>query len=516
MIAVNWILNMNEVLKLKKRILLSLLLPLVTSAASQKYIATADSLTNYSVPEWYQDAKFGIWAHWGVYSVPAYGGTHAAEWYPKHMYDISNANWHYEHHKKTYGPNTEFGYKDFIPMFKAEKFDPGAWMDLAVDSGAKFYTVVAQHCDGFAMYDSAHTKWDVVDMGPKRDICGDLLGAAKKRGLRTGLSNHFACNYFFYDGNHKDGGDVTPETYDLYSNGNGVDEWFLERWRNRSYEMVNKYQPDLLYFDWGVNTDEGFIGQMPEFAAYFYNQAIENGRGTYGAPGVVLNYKGNKWLPKGSVVQDIERGRRDTVGKMTWQTDTSISKHSWSYSVKDDYWSSDELIDTLVDVVSKNGVLMLNFGPKADGTIPEEYSSRLLDIGSWLKVNGEAIYATRPYMIHGEGPTSQKDKTIKELHHDGWQFTSKDIRFTRSKDNKTLYIIALACPDNGELVVKSMAKGKFDAGGIQSISEVGSGFLSKWKQTEDGLKLSLPSKPATEHAHAFRVVFQDQVSSLKL
>ncbi len=480
------------------------------SASAQRYEPTIESLKNYQAPEWYQDAKFGVWAHWGVYSVPAFGGTHAAEWYPRHMYDASNANWHYEHHKKTYGSNTEFGYKDFIPRFKAEKFDPDVWTQLAVDAGAKFYTVVAQHHDGFAMWDSEFTHWDSMEMGPKRDIVGELFAAARKRGLKTGVGNHFAFNLEYYEHMFNDGGDWAEEYKDLYGHGGEPDEWYMNRWWNRTWELAEKYDPDLYYFDWGWNRKrlkDAFDGQRERFLSEYYNQAIKRGKGTLGNPGVVVNFKG-RTLPPECGVLDFERGGKARVSPLVWQCCTSISKHSWSYSTKDEYWPSNELIDSLVDVVSKNGVMMLNFGPRADGTIPDEYTSRLRDIGSWLKMNGEAIYATRPFRIHGEGPTVKTSENRRQIHKHGYNYTAEDIRFTRSKDWKTLYIIALAWPKNGELIVKSLRKGEFDASNIQLVSLIGSTVSNDWKQNSRGLEIALPTHAPSEHAHVFRVALK--------
>ncbi|WP_234042042.1 alpha-L-fucosidase [Persicirhabdus sediminis] len=490
----------------------------VSSAQETSYQATNESLVNYQVPEWYQDAKFGIWAHWGVYSVPAFGGTHAAEWYPRHMYDQTNANGHYEHHQKTYGDNTEFGYKDFIPMFKAEKFDANQWMDLAENAGAKFYTVVSMHHDGFAMYDSEHTKWNAAKMGPKRDLTKELIDAARARGLRTGISNHFAFNNAYYDHMFKFGGDWAEEYEDLYGRGSEkMDEWGLNRWWNVTTELVDKYSPDLYYFDWGWNNiaiRDHFVGQPQRFAAYYYNHAVKNGQGSYGAPGVVMNFKG-KVLPVDAAVQDYERGGKTEVSPNVWQCDTSISKHSWSYSVHDDYWPSDELVDSLIDVVSKNGVMMLNFGPKADGTIPAEYSDRLLDIGSWLKQNGESIYATRPFDVFGEGPTVRTAENRQEIHRNGYNYGSKDIRFTRSKDNKDLFAIALGWPEDGKLTVTTLGKGKFDLSGLKTINLVGSDSQLSWSQDEQGLHITCPEKGEGKFAYPFKLSFGAEIPKLQ-
>lgn len=387
----------------------------------EEYQANWDSLSHYQVPEWYQDAKFGIWPHWGVYSVPAYRGEHAAEWYGRWMHAVEKGpvrhpkpnhpevtgNQFYdsrglktaEHHRETYGGVEEFGCHDFVDQWKAERFDPDEWADLAANSGAKFFCMMAQHHDSFSLYDSDHTEWDSVDKGPKRDLCREVKEAMAKRGLKFGVSNHMAFNSNFFAYYHNNGYADLPgnEAYeDLYSRG-VADEAYVDRWWKRTTEAVDKLQPDLYYFDWGWHVglfkSEGY---HPKFAAYFYNAAIAQGKGTFGAPGVVMCSKDHD-DPPNAVVRDIERGQMGSIQSNVWQTDTSISVHSWGYAADDEYFSTNELVDQLVDIVSKNGVLMLNFGPKADGTIPAEYKERLLGIGAWLKVCGEAIYATRPF-----------------------------------------------------------------------------------------------------------------------
>ena len=427
-------------------------------ATPKYYLANWDSLKNYQVPEWYQDAKFGIWTHWGVYSVPAYRGTHAAEWYPKWMYlkeDASKPFGNYEkqgvaimkHHLEKYGSPAAFGYHDFIPMFKAEKWDPDNWAQLGIDSGAKFFTITGMHHDGFAMYDSDYTKFDAMDMGPKRDLTGDLAKAVRAKGLKFGISNHFAHNihhYTYLFENYKEIVEKNPELAGLYSNGI-KDRAYVERWWNITTEMVRKYNPDLYYFDWGWNTSF-WDQERPEFTAYFYNHAIRTGRGTFGNPNVVLNTKNNS-VPKECNVLDIERGGMGTVQDFVWQTDTSISDYSWGYSEDDTFKSPKALICMLTDIVSKNGVLMLNFGPRADGTIPEECRYALVEMGKWLKANGEAIYSTRPWEIAGEGPTSEGG------HGKNPEYIAKDIRYTKSKDGQKLYATAFGLPKEATLTL---------------------------------------------------------------
>lgn len=435
---------------------------LASEADPPKYEPNAESLTQYKVPDWYLDAKFGIWAIWGVYSVPAYRGTHAAEWYGRWMYCVDDGKPRPEgqrvttesfdtygldtaaYHRKTYGDPGEFGYKDFVPMFKAEKWDPEAWAQLAEDSGAKFFTMISEFHDGFAMYDSSYTRWNSVDMGPRRDITGELAQAVRKRGLKFGVSNHLAWNTSFFQFNHRNGFDA-PEAPDLYSVPD-PGEAELERWWNRTVELAEKYKPDLYYFDWGWNS-KFYEPKRMAFASFFYNQAIKNGQGQFGDPGVVLNYKVEGTLPKGSAVLDLERGRLNYIRDMAWQTDTSISDYSWGYATEDRYKSPRQLIHMLVDIVSKNGVLMLAFGPKADGTVPDEYRLPLLAMGDWLKVNGEAIYGTRPWRIHAEGPNAygagKRYKGFSTAPSDN----PIDLRFTRKGD--TLYAICLSWPGKG-------------------------------------------------------------------
>ena len=491
-------------------------------AAGDEYQPDWESFGDYETPEWYADAKFGIWPHWGLYSVPAKKGTGSfpGEWYGRGMHGVRkgpeirpkkgsdaiiNQFWdergivQADHHKQVYGGVEKFGYHDFADHWKAEKFDADEWAQMAIDSGAKFFCMMAQHHDSFSLYDSEFTRYDSVDMGPKRDLCREMKEAVTKRGLKFGVSNHMAWNPTFfthYHANYKHLPDY-GEHSDLYSEGQ-VDQAFVDRWWDRTTEAVDKLQPDLYYFDWGWHA--GLFksgGYHPRFAAYFYNAAIKQGKGVYGAPGVVMCCKDGR-DPPSKLTRDIERGRMGSIQSNVWQTDTSISVHSWGYAENDEYHSVDYLIETLVDVVSKNGVLMLNFGPKADGTVPPEYKDRLLAMGAWLKVNGEAVYATRPFSIYRDGLDRREVK----------------VRYTRSKDDKILYATAFDWP--GEtLTLMSLGSDQADASTIQSIRLFGSDSELTWNQDAKGLHIAMPEKPSESVAYSLRIAFSGPLPAPK-
>ncbi|MDH4273293.1 MAG: alpha-L-fucosidase, partial [Candidatus Aminicenantes bacterium] len=353
-----------------------------------------DSLERAQVPQWYLDAKFGIFIHWGVYSVPAFG----SEWYPRQMYKKDTAE--FKHHLATYGPQSEFGYKDFIPRFTAEKFDAGRWADLFKKSGAKYVVPVAEHHDGFPMYDCSFTEWSAARMGPKRDVVGELAEAVRAQSLHFGASSHRAEHWWFFDQGMLFDSDVkVPRNLGLYGPARSreaaeeqkkpPDKAFLDDWLVRTAEIVDKYQPELVWFDWWIEQPV-FQPYLQKFAAFYYNRGAEWGKD------VAINYK-NESFPARAAVLDLERGQLADIRPLYWQTDTSISKNSWGYVQPQDYKTADSIIDDLIDIVSKNGCLLLNIGPRPDGTIPEEEEKILLEVGRWLELNGDAIYGTRPW-----------------------------------------------------------------------------------------------------------------------
>jgi len=473
----------------------------------QKYEPTWESLAGYTVPEWYQDAKFGIFIHWGVYSVPAFGN----EWYPRNMYIKGTPE--FQHHLETWGPHDKFGYKDFIPMFRAEKFDPAHWADLFKRAGARYVVPVAEHHDGFAMYDCSYSRWTAARMGPRRDIIGELAEAVRKEGLVFGVSSHRAEHWWFFNGGMAFDSDVRdPRFYDLYGPakpGPSLQEWekwqskdwrprpdgkFLEDWLARTCELVDRYRPQLVWFDWWVE-QVVFEPYLQRFAAYYYNRGVEWGQG------VVINYK-NEAFPEGTAVLDIERGQLKDIRPLFWQTDTSVSRNSWGYVTDQDYKTATSLIHDLIDIVSKNGALLLNIGPRPDGTIPEPEEGILLEIGRWLAVNGEAIYGTRPWKVYGEGPAEVFEGPFQDIRRAG--FTAQDVRFT-TKGNM-LYAIVLGWPESGEVVIRSLGAGTMlypDA--IEQVELLGAEGKVEWSRDADGLRVRLPPQRPTDAAFVLRI-----------
>jgi alpha-L-fucosidase len=453
------------------------------------------SLETQKVPDWYLDAKFGIFIHWGVSSVPAFG----SEWYPRQMYVKDTAE--FKHHRKTYGSQAKFGYKDFIPKFTAEKFDPRRWAELFRDAGAMYVVPVAEHHDGFPIYDCSLTDWSAAKMGPKRDIVGELARAVRRAGLRFGASTHRAEHWWFFDQGMLFNSDVkNPKYFGLYgparsrklaeSGAEPPDKAFLDDWLARTSEIVDKYRPELVWFDWWIEQPV-FEPYLRKFAAFYYNRAAATGRG------VAINYK-NKAFPEKAAVLDIERGQLAEIRPFFWQTDTAISKNSWGYVVPQDYKTADAIVDDLVDIVSKNGCLLLNIGPKPDGTIPGPEEKILLEIGKWLAVNGEAIYGTRPWKIFGEGPTPVIEGSFNDTKRRS--FTGEDIRFTTKAG--VLYAIALAWPESGKIVVGSLARGKAD---VTSVSLLGRAGRIDWAQAENGLVVTLPQDKPCDYAFTLKI-----------
>ncbi|HTC19245.1 MAG TPA: alpha-L-fucosidase, partial [bacterium] len=325
-----------------------------------------DSLKQYQIPDWYRDAKFGIFMHWGLYSVPGY----ANEWYSRNMYQ-QGLTWDdaFKHHVATYGPQDKFGYKDFIPMFKAEKFDPEQWAQLFKAAGAKYVVPVAEHHDGFAMYDSDFSRWTAKKMGPKKDLIGLEAKAYRAEGLVFGCSSHRAEHWWFMSGGAKFPSDVQDPKYaDFYGPAaedySNPSEDYVRNWLARSCELVDKYHPQLVYFDWWIGETPAFEPYLRKFAAYYYDRAAQWGEG------VVLNTKDKAFVP-GTAVQDVEKGKLPGINPVAWQTDTSVSWRSWAFLKDDQLKDSGYLIRTLIDAVSKNGNLLLDIGPAPDGTIPE-------------------------------------------------------------------------------------------------------------------------------------------------
>jgi alpha-L-fucosidase len=469
------------------------------------------TLMNYQQPQWYKDAKFGIFIHWGVYSVPAAEN----EWYPRNMYKPKEGAYKNfrEHYASNEGTEKDTkGYKDLIPLFRAEHFDATAWAKLFKDSGAQYVVPVAEHHDGFSMYDSGLSDWTVVKMGPKRDTLGELAKAIRAEGLHFGLSSHRAEHNFFYDGGRAIRSDVNdPKFASLYGpahqwfeasgDAHGLQDdwtWVSEAWTRdwlaRDTELVEKYKPEVVYFDWWIG-QPNFRRAVTEFAAFYYNYAAAHGyTGVIDFKDYSLNWKAG--------VRDFERGQQDHIIADHWQTDTSISDASWGYIEHDTFKSPEFLVHQLTDIVSKNGNLLLNFGPRSDGTVPDEVRATLLEMGAWLKVNGEAIYATTPWKTFGEGPT----QVVAGAFHDTdtKPYTAQDFRFTAKGD--TVYAIGMACPSDGKATIHSLGWAHEGASlPIAKVELLGSTEKVTWTQGADALNVTLPSGAACKYSYALKL-----------
>jgi len=458
--------------------------------ASGPFSDTWDSLSAFRVPEWYAHAKFGIFIHWGVYSVPAFGN----EWYPRNMYKRGSPE--FEHHVNTYGPHKAFGYKDFIPLFKAEKFDTTNWADLFAQAGAKYVVPVAEHHDGFQMYQSDLSEWNAAEKGPHRDVLGELRQALAQRGITFGASTHRVEHWFFMGHGKEFESDIHEplrcgdfywpaqtegDQQDLFSQP-APSAGFMEDWLMRCCEIVDNYRPKLIFFDWWIQ-QSAVKPYLRKFAAYYYNRAAHWG------DEVVITYKHDAF-PFGCAVPDVERGQFADIKPFFWQADTTVAKDSWCYTEGNTYKNPRDLICDLCDIVSKNGVMLLNIGPKADGTIPHEDAGILREIGAWLRVNGEAIYGTSCWRTSGEGPVRIREGHFTDGEDRG--FTSRDIRFT-IKGNK-LYAIVLAYPADGKVCISSLAK--LDpmslpsfSGIIKGVDVLGFDEKPLWQRDEKGLSI---------------------------
>ena len=479
--------------KLMSSLGIVLLLSAVTLRAQDRYQANWESLSKYQTPDWFRDAKFGIFIHWGVYSVPAFG----SEWYPHQMYDSTTKE--FRHHVATYGPQKQFGYKDFIPLFKAEKWDPVKWVSLFKAAGAKYIVPVAEHHDGFAMYKTNLSKWNAVEMGPHRDVIGELSAEIRKQGLIFGLSSHRIEHWFFMgNGRHFESDVLDPKYSDFYGPAREENETmtpeYMNDWLLRSTELVNNYQPQLFWFDWWIE-QPALDPYRKSFAAYYYNKGLQWDKG------VVINYKYDKSYPQGVAVLDLERGKLDSVRRLPWQTDDAVGNESWGYAQGNTFKTAQYVITNLIDIVSKNGNLLLNIGPRSDGTITDEETQVLLGTGKWLDVNGEAIYGTRPWKVYGEGPTKSAsgafaDQTVP--------FNAKDIRFTTHGD--TLYAITLGLPAEKTIIhALGMTPG---AGTPASIELLGSKEKLKWSLKKEGLVIEPSKTYPSESAAVYRILFK--------
>ncbi|MBM3861625.1 MAG: alpha-L-fucosidase [Verrucomicrobia bacterium] len=461
-----------------------------TPIAKGPFKADMDSLKQYQCPDWFRDAKFGMWAHWGPQAVPEMG-----DWYAQRMYKQGDVK--YKDHLERWGHPSEHGYKDIIPLWKAEKWDPGRLIQLYKKAGAKYFVSMGSHHDNFYLWNSKLHKWNSVNMGPHRDVVGDWQKAAKKHGLYFGVSEHLGASFTWFQWSHKADKDgpkagvpydgANPKWHDLYHfpAEEGDDKWYStnskwhQQWYDRIRELVDNYKPDLLYTD-GKVPFENEVGLA--MIAHLYNSI----------PQVVYNCKQKQ--AEGRWVEDIERGVMPGIHPYPWQTDTSIG--DWYYNRNWEFRPVTWTIHMLVDIVSKNGNLLLNIVQRPDGSLDPEVEQQLEELAKWIAIHGEAIYGTRPWLVHGEGAVRTKGGHFKE----DFKYTAKDIRFTTKSG--LLYATALGWPSDGKLLVRSLAE---PAGKVTGVTLLGSKAKLSWKQTADGLLVNLPAQKISEFTATLKI-----------
>ncbi|WP_017446900.1 alpha-L-fucosidase [Gayadomonas joobiniege] len=462
------------------------------------------------VPDWFQDAKLGIYAHWGPVSTANIGHERGAGWYGLNLYMDEVYNWKtgekrfkngktfpseiFKRHTELHGHPSEFGYKDVIELFDPSKFDAEAWAELFKKSGAKFAGPVAMHHDNFAMWDSEVTRWNVKDF-TGIDVTGELKKAIEKRDMKFLTSFHHAFTWVYYANAYKF--DATEATSDLYTDQHALDDFkptkrFHDEWYAKLKEVVDKYEPEVVWFDWWVEElDEDY---RKKFIAYYYNKGLEWGKD------VVVSYK-NTSFPESVGVHDYERGRPNKIKDKFWMTDTSPG--AWFYRANAKFVEPNEIVDILIDIVAKNGLMLLNVPPDPDGSIPQEMQDMLIKMGDWLKINGEGIYGTRPWKSFGEGPTRIKGGGHK-VEKQKIAYTEKDIRFTRKGDD-TLYMFVMDKPSD-DILVKTLGSDlTLLDGAIENISMLGSSQTVEWQQTPDGLKIKKPKQIPNEFAVGYKI-----------
>jgi alpha-L-fucosidase len=403
-----------------------------------------EALSQHEVPDWFKDAKFGIYAHLGVYCVPA----HENEWYPRYMYTKGHPVQKY--HEETYGPISEFSYHDFIPQFKLEKFNAKEWADLYKRSGAKFAGPVAEHHDGFSMWDSKVNRWNAKDMGPKQDVVGELVKAIRKNDMKVITSFHHGFNLEGYYPTMAGTATADPKYGDFYGKFENMEDGY-NRWFQKLKEVIDNYQPDQIWFDWGLRAIP--MEYRQKFASYYYSKEKEWNKE------VIITRKLDQ-LPDGVGVLDFEGGSARDVTPFIWQTDQSTGGHIWSWRDGIKIRSPRSVLHELIKVVSKNGVMLLNVCPKGDGTISDDQKELLYHMGDWLKINGEAIYASRPWRVSGEGPSMYGNRGYYMDYITAPQKNPINIRYT--KKGNTVYAICLDWPEKGFTFDKIQVKGKTD------------------------------------------------------
>ncbi len=487
--------------------------PSQLSKESKPYSEDWESLAAVNdEPDWFLDAKLGIYAHYGPVSTANIDMERGTGWYGLNMYMEKAYDWStgevrvsddapegkptsvFTHHVNAHGHPSEFGYKDIIPLFKPDKFNAEEWAELFAASGAKFAGPVAMHHDNFAMWDSEVTRWNVKDF-TGIDLTGELKTSIEAQGLKFLTSFHHAFTWVYYANAHNF--DATPETADLYTEKHALNDFkptkrFHDEWYAKLKEVVDKYEPDVVWFDWWVEElDEDY---RQKFIAYYYNKGKEWGKD------VVVSYK-NTSFPDSVGILDYERGRPKEIKDNFWMTDTSPG--AWFFRQNAKFVTPNEIVDILIDIVAKNGLMLLNVPPDPDGSIPQEMQDMLRALGGWLKINGDAIYATRPWTVFGEGPTRIRSGGHK-IEKQKIVYNEKDIRFTR-KGKHTLYAIVMDAPQQ-DILIQTLSTNLTNlVNEIESVTMLGSDEKIAWRVDEQGLHISQPKTIPSEFAVAFEI-----------
>lgn len=479
--------------------------------APRTFEATWESLQQYRCPDWFRDAKLGIWAHWGPQCVPRQG-----DWYARNMYLEGSAQ--YRHHLANYGHPSRFGYKDLLPLWKAERFDPDGLLRRYKAAGAKYFVALGVHHDNYDCWNSKHHRWNSVRVGPGKDIVGLWREPARRHGLRFGVTEHLARSWSWFNVNK--GADKTGPLAGVPYDGNDrrykdlyfplhdettprypahPPESYTRHWLARITDLLDSYQPDLLYTDGGVP-----FGQVGlSLAAHFYNQSQRWNGGRLEA---VYNLKDFKESPLGKVgeyregmsVLDLERGIVNDIRPEPWQTDTCIGQ--WFYKNGIRYKSAETVVHMLADIVSKNGNLLLNFPLQPDGTLDRESEEVLAGLTAWMAVHAEAIHGTRPWHVFGEGPRRDSGG---QLNENRLKFGPEDIRYTVKGD--VLYAICLGWPD-GTLLLRSLAEGASTRfGRVERVTMPGVPGTLKWTRNATGLAVELPETRPSDYTAVVKI-----------
>ncbi|MFY7826208.1 MAG: alpha-L-fucosidase [Flectobacillus sp.] len=513
--------------------------------AKGKFTPDWASLEQYQVPKWFQDAKFGMWAHWGPQCQ-----AEAGDWYARGMYQ--EGDWQYKYHVEKFGHPSKFGFKDIIHEWKAEKWNPDELVTLYKNTGAKYFIGMANHHDNFDMYDSKYQKnWNSTKMGPKKDIIAGWAKAAKANNLPFGVSIHASHAWRWYESAQRSdkNGALAGVPYDgklrksdgkgqwwegldpqeLYAQNHELSEnslqngaihkqweWenganrpskeYIEKFVNRTIDLINKYEPDLLYFDdtklpfWPIS-DAGL-----RIAAHHYNMSIKR----HGELRAVINGKILDENERKAMVWDIERGQASDIQPFVWQTDTCIG--SWHYDRgvynRDGYKSAKSVIHALVDIVSKNGNYLLNVPVRGDGSIDEKERKIVEEIGRWMAVNSGSIYGTRPWKIYGEGPSTQNEAKLNAqgFNEGKTKYTSEDIRFNTL--GNTLFATVMDWPANGKVLIKSLAQNSpLHSQTINKVEFLGNQNQPlNFERHSDGLHIQFPeNKPVDSYANVLKI-----------